>query len=151
MVMPFGLTNALSAFQRFMNNIFSNLLDATITIYLDDILIYSYDSLKHNKHVCKVLRRLWKHGLYCCPDKCKFSVDAIEYLGFILAKDGLKMDSTKIQTIMDWLEPRKVKDVQSFLGFANFYHHFISNYSKIVVPLTCLTCKETQWDFTNEL
>ena len=60
------------------------------------------------------------------------------------------MDSTKIQTIMDWLEPRKVKDIQSFLGFANFYCHFISDYSKIVVLLTRLTCKGTQWNFTDE-
>ena len=96
------------------------------------------------------LHRLWKHSLYCHPDKCKFSVDSVEYLGFILSKDGLKMDSTKIQTIMDWLEPRKVKHIQSFLDFANFYHCFISNHSKIVVLLTCLTCKGTQWNFTDE-
>ena len=61
------------------------------------------------------------------------------------------MDSAKIQSIMDWLEPRKVKDIQSFLGFANFYHRFISDYSKIVVLLTHLTCKETQWNFTDEV
>ena len=60
------------------------------------------------------------------------------------------MDSAKIQTIMDWLEPRKVKDIQSFLSFVNFYCHFISNYSKIVVLLTCLTHKGTQWNFTDE-
>ena len=60
------------------------------------------------------------------------------------------MDSAKIQTIMDWPEPRKVKDIQSFLGFANFYQCFIFDYSKIVVPLTCLTHKGTQWNFTDE-
>ena len=60
------------------------------------------------------------------------------------------MDSAKIQTIMDWPEPRKVKDIQSFLGFANFYQHFISDYPKIVVPLTRLNCKGTQWNFTDE-
>ena len=149
-VMPIGLINAPSAFQRFMNNIFFDLLDMTVTIYLDDILIYSDDPLKHKEHVYKILCRLQKHGLYCHPDKCKFSVDSVEYLGFILSKDSLKMDSTKIQTIMDWLEPRKVKDIQSFLGFANFYCCFISKYSKIVVPLTCLTHKGTQWKFTDK-
>ena len=137
MVMPFGLTNAPSMFQRFMNDIFSDLLDVTVTIYLDNILIYSDDSLKHKEHVCKVLCRLQKYGLYCCPDKCKFSVDSVEYLGFILLTDSLMIDSANIQTIMDWPEPRKVKDIQSFLGFANFYCHFISNYFKIVVLLTC--------------
>ena len=133
--MPFGLTNAPSAFQRFMNNIFFDLLDVTVTIYLDNVLIYSDDPSKHKEHVHKVLCRLWKHGLYCCPDMCKFSIDSVEYLGFILLKDSLKMDSAMIQTIMDWPEPRKVKDIQSFLGFANFYCHFISDYSQIVVLL----------------
>ena len=59
----------------------------------------------------------------------------VEYLGFILSPDRLKMDKAKIQTILDWPEPRKIKDVQSFLGFANFYRHFISNYSDITIPL----------------
>ena len=61
------------------------------------------------------------------------------------------MDSAKIQTIMDWLEPRKVKDIQSLFGFANFYCCFISDYSKIVVLLTCLACKGNQWNFTDEV
>ena len=68
MVMPFGLTNVPSVFQRFMNNVFSTLLDITATIYLDDILIYSNDPSKHKEHVCGVLDRLQKHGLYCHPD-----------------------------------------------------------------------------------
>ena len=143
MVMPFGLTNAPSAFQRFMNNIFSDLLNVTVIIYLDNILIYSDNPSKHKEHVCKVLCRLQKYSLYCCPDKCKFSVNSVEYL-------GLKINFAKIQTIMDWLEPRKVEDIQSFLGFSSFYCHFISNYSKIVVLLTHLTHKGTQWNFTDE-
>ena len=78
MVMPFGLTNVPSTFQRFMNNIFFNLLDVTVTVYLDNILIYSDNPSKHKEHVHKVLHRLRKHSLYCCPDKCKFSVDSVE-------------------------------------------------------------------------
>ena len=150
LVMPFGLTNAPAAFQRFMNDIFSDLLDVNVTVYIDDILIYSDDPTEHKKHVREVLRRLRKHGLYARPDKCHFGVDSIEYLGFILSKEGLKMDQSKIQTIKDWPEPRKVKDVQSFLGFANFYRRFISEYSDIVVPLTRLTRKGTQWNFNDD-
>ena len=136
LVMPFGLTNAPAAFQRFMNDIFSDLLDVHVIIYLDDILIYSDNPMDHTKHVREVLRRLRLHGLYARPDKCHFSSDSVEYLGFILSKEGLKMDQSKVQTIQDWPEPRKVKDIQSFLGFANFYRRFISDYSDIVVPLT---------------
>jgi RNase H-like domain found in reverse transcriptase len=74
----------------------------------------------------------------------------MEYLGYILSLTGLIMAEDKISAIQDWPEPRKVKDVQSFLGFANFYRHFIYNYSDITVPLTCLTRKGSPWNFTNE-
>ena len=149
LVMPFGLTNAPAAFQRFMNDIFSDLLDVYVIIYLDDILVYSNDPSQHTKHVREVLRRLRMNGLYARPDKCRFSADTVEYLGFILSKEGLKMDPSKVQTIQDWPEPRKIKDIQSFLGFANFYRRFISDYSNIVVPLTRLTRKGTPWNFND--
>jgi hypothetical protein len=74
----------------------------------------------------------------------------VEYLGFILSPDGLSMDPAKIQVIQDWPEPRKVQDIQSFLGFANFYRRFIYNYSDIVVPLTRLTWKGTPWHFSDD-
>ena len=150
LVMPFGLTNAPASFQRFMNDIFSDLLDVTVTVYLDDILIYSDDPKEHSAHVREVLRRLRKHGLFCRPDKCHFSVDSVEYLGFFLTKDGLQMDPRKIQTVLDWPEPRKVKDIQSFLGFANFYRRFIADYSHIVVPLTRLTRKDVKFFFDDD-
>ena len=105
--MPFGLTNAPAAFQRFMNDIFSDLLDVHVIIYLDNILIYSDNPTKHTKHVHEVLRRLRKHGLYARPDKCHFSSDTVEYLGFILSKEGLKMDQSKVKIIQDWPEPQK--------------------------------------------
>ena len=59
------------------------------------------------------------------------------------------MSLDKVWTILDWPEPQKVKDIQSFLGFVNFYHHFIYNYSDIVTPLTRLTCKGVPWTFTD--
>ena len=143
------LTNAPAAFQHFMNDIFSDLLNVSVIIYLDDILIYSNNPVDHKKHVCEVLCHLRENGLYAHPDKCCFSEDTIKYLGFILSKDRLKIDPSKVQTIQDWPEPCKVKDVQSFLGFANFYCRFISNYSDIVIPLTWLTHKGFLWNFTN--
>ena len=84
-----------------MNDIFSDLLDVNITVYIDNILIYSNDPAEHKKHVWEVLCCLQLHGLYAHLDKCHFSVDSIEYLSFILSKDGLKMDPSKIQTIKD--------------------------------------------------
>jgi hypothetical protein len=147
LVMPFGLSNAPGAFQRFMNDIFADMLDVCVVVYLDDILIYSADKTTHHKQVKEVLRRLRKHGLYAKPEKCEFDRETVEYLGYILSPQGLTMAADKVQTIQDWPEPRKVKDIQSFLGFANFYRRFIYNFSDIVVPLTCLTRKNIPFLF----
>ena len=80
--MPFGLTNAPAAFQHFMNDIFSNMIDVSVIVYLDDILIYSDDKAQHKAHVREVLRRLRKHGLYAGLSKCEFHSDSVEYLRF---------------------------------------------------------------------
>ena len=132
--MPFGLTNAPAAFQRCVNTIFADMLDVCVVMYLDDILIYSKDMESHQQHVRDVLRHLQLHGLFAKPEKCEFHSDSVEYLGYCLSPEGLTMSPDKIQTISNWPEPQKVKDIQSFLGFANFYHQFIFNYSDIVVP-----------------
>ena len=150
LVMPFGLTNAPAAFQRFMNDIFGDLLDVCVLIYLDDILIYSNDMEEHRRHVTEVLRRLRENGLFAAPKKCFFHRDTVEFLGFMISPEGLTMDKAKIQTILDWPEPRKVKDIQSFLGFANFYRRFIHNYSELSIPLTRLTRKGTPWNFDHK-
>ena len=144
-VMPFGLTNAPVAFQQFMNDIFSDLLDVCVVIYLDNILIYLNNMSKHYRHVKEVLKHLRKTGLYAKAEKCEFHSESVEYLGYILSPSGLTMSDDKIKIIQDWLEPKKVKDIQFFLGFANFYYWFIFNYSDIVIPLTCLTWKDIPW------
>ena len=137
--MPFGLTNAPAAFQRFMNDIFSDPLNVCVIIYLDDILIYSEDTTQHKKHIKEVLQRLRKNGLYVAAPKCEFHKESVEYLGFIISVDGLRMAQDKVQIILDWPEPRRVKDVQFFLRFCNFYRCFIFGYSDIVTPLIRLT------------
>ena len=147
LVMPFGLTNAPGGFQRFLNGIFNDLLDVYVIIYLDDILIFSGNKDEHFRHVSEVLKRLRKHGLYANGKKCSFHTESVDYLGHMIGPDGLQMDPAKIKVIQDWPEPRKVKDIQSFLGFANFYRRYIHNYSDIVVPLTRLTRKNIPWNF----
>jgi hypothetical protein len=127
--------------------VFSDLLDVCIVVYLDKILIYSDNKDKHIEHIHEVLQQLQKHQLYTQPNKYLFHVNTIEYLGYILSPKGLTMDSSKVQSIQDWPEPRKVKDIQSFLGFANFYQQFIYNYSNIVIPLTHLMKKGVTWNF----
>ena len=141
--MPFGLTNATAAFKHLMNNVFLDLLDICILVYLDDILIYSDTLEEHRRHIHEVLLQLQNNKHYAGGDKCSFHEDTVKYLGFILLPNGLSMDPSKVSTILEWPEPRKVKDTQSFLGFANFYRRFISDYLKITAlcyyySLTCL-------------
>ena len=148
--MPFGLTNAPAAVQRFVNSILTDLLDGCVVIYLDDILIYSQDLESHQEDVREVLRHLRKHNLFTKPEKCEFHTTSTEYLGFCLSPNGLSMSAEKVKAISDWPEPWKVKDIQSFLGFTNFYRQFIHNYSNMVVPLMQLTRKDTPWKFADD-
>jgi RNase H-like domain found in reverse transcriptase/Reverse transcriptase (RNA-dependent DNA polymerase) len=147
LVMPFRLTNAPGGFQRFLNGILSDLLDVYVIIYLDDILVFSGNKADHFRHVSEVLKRLRKHGLYANGKKCDFYSEPINYLGYMIGPNGLQIDPAKVKVIQDWPEPWKVKDVRSFLGFANFYRQYIHNYSDIVVLLTCLTWKNIPWNF----
>ena len=150
LVMPEGLTNAPAAFQCFMNNIFVDMIDINVIVYLDNILVYSDSLTEHKLHIWEVLCRLHSNGLFTQADKCKFHVTSCKYLGYMLSCDGLTMAPSKVQIIQDWPEPRKVWNIQSFLGFMNFYCHFIYGYSRIALPLTALTQKGVPWHFTKE-
>ena len=130
-----------------MNNIFSDFLDVCVVIYLNNILIYSNNMSKHHQHIKEVLKHLYKASLYAKAEKCKFHSEWVEYLGYILSPSGLTIFNDKVKIIQDWLEPKKVKDIQFFLGFANFYHQFIFNYLDIVSPLIHLTQKDILWKF----
>ena len=86
------------------------------------ILIYSNNPEVHVQHVNEVLDCLIKNNLFAKIEKCKFNVDTVEFLGFVINPDGIHMDESKVKVIQDWPVPRRIKDMQSFLGFANFYH-----------------------------
>lgn len=145
LVMPFGLTNAPATFQHLMNNIFRDMLDVCVIIYLDDILVYSSSLSEHVQHVHSVLQRLLQHRLYAKLEKCQFHSPSIEFLGYVVAKSGVYMDPAKIKSIVSWPAPKSAHDIQIFLGFANFYRRFIKNYSQIAMPLTSLLKKDTKF------
>ena len=118
-------------------------------IYLDNILIYLNNMSKHHQHVKEVLKHLYKASLYIKAEKCKFHSELVEYLEYIISSSGLTMSNDKVKIIQDWPESKKVKDVQSFLGFANFYHWFIFNYLNIIIPLIYLIQKDISWKFNS--
>ena len=111
LIMLFGLTNAFTAFQQFMNDVFSDLIDICIVIYLDNILVYFTDEVEHTQQIREVLQRLCKNGLYARADRCEFHSDTVEYLDYILLPEGLIMLFNTVCTIMDWPEPHQVKDI----------------------------------------
>jgi hypothetical protein len=135
LVMPFGLANAPATFQSYIHRALGGLVDRTCVVYLDDILIYSGREEDHDAHVEQVLDRLVEWGLYAKASKCVFSTKSVEFLGFIVTPNGVVMDPIRVKTIKEWPEPEGYKDIQVFLGFANFYRRFIFNYSAIVRPL----------------
>ena len=139
LVMPFGLTNAPAVFQALMNDVLRDMLDEFVVVYLDDILIFSRGLEEHVQHVRRVLERLLHNRLFVKAEKCRFHTTSVDYLGFIVEKGQTRADPRKIQAVVDWLDPTSRKELQSFLGFANFYRRFIRNYSSIAEPLTRLT------------
>ncbi|QRV99185.1 Transposon Tf2-1 polyprotein [Ceratobasidium sp. AG-Ba] len=140
-VMPFGLTNAPSTFQAFIMDCLCDLLDVVCVVYLDDILVFSRSESDHIRDVRSVLERLRANNLFANALKCEFHRAEVEYLGFLIGISGISMHPSKLDTIRSWPVPLSVKDVQSFLGFTNFYRRFIARYASISNPLHLLTRK----------
>ena len=149
-VMTFGLTNAPATFQSMMNYIFADLIaQGKVTVYLDDILIYTNDLETHRKDVQDVLQRLVKHDLYLKPEKCEFEVEETEYLGVIVGHGQIRMDPSKVQAILDWKTPTSPTEIRQFRGFVNFYRRFIQDFGKLCKPLDRLTGK-AEWEWGPE-
>jgi transposase InsO family protein len=145
LVMPFGLCNAPAAFQHYINHTLHDLLDEICTAYLDDVLVYSANKKEHREHVRTVVKRLRDAGLQIDINKCEFETPRTKYLGLIITPEGLEMDPEKVAAIDNWLPPGGVKDLQKFLGFANFYRRFIRDFAAITRPLTVLLRKGEPW------
>ncbi|KEP45615.1 putative Transposon Tf2-1 polyprotein, partial [Rhizoctonia solani 123E] len=144
-VMPFGLTNAPAYFQHWVNSIFHDMLDVSVVIYLDDILIFSKNEEEHTQHVEEVLRRLQDNQLFCKASKCFFHRQELSYLGIRVSVDGFSLDPLKIQAVQEWPAPTNRKELQSFLGFANFLRRFAKDFSKIARPLNNLISPSAEW------
>ncbi|EUC60615.1 Transposon Tf2-1 polyprotein, putative, partial [Rhizoctonia solani AG-3 Rhs1AP] len=144
-VMPFGLTNAPAYFQHWVNSIFHDMLDVSVVIYLDDILVFSKNEEDHSQHVKEVLKRLQDNQLFCKASKCFFHRQELSYLGIRVSVDGFSLDPIKIQAVQEWPTPTNRKELQSFLGFANFLRRFAKDFSKIARPLNNLISPSAEW------
>ncbi|KAJ3007050.1 hypothetical protein NUW54_g3696 [Trametes sanguinea] len=140
LVMFFGLTNSPTTFQMMMNDLFRALvLAGKVVVYLDDIIIFTNDLEEHRKIVRQVLQILRENHLSCKPEKCEFETQQTEYLGHIISPGKVQMDPGKVAGVTDWPVPCCKRDLQAFLGFANFYRRFIKDFAKIATPLNRLT------------
>ncbi|MBW0511345.1 hypothetical protein O181_051060 [Austropuccinia psidii MF-1] len=113
-------------------------------------MVFSSSEEEHVKHVASVLQRLRDNNLFSKASKCVFHALSVEYLGYVVSSDGLKMDSSKVQQILNWPQPKKIKALQYFLGFFSFYCCFIKNYSKKITALTSLLKKDSPFIFKKE-
>ena len=138
LVMFFSLTNSLATFQTMMNDIFKDLIDeGYVAVYMDDILVYTRTIEHHREVVTRVLDVLRKYRLYLKVEKCTFECTTVEYLGLVLSEGRVEMDPVKIARVRDWPTLKNVTEVQSFVGFVNFYHRLILEFSHVASPLHC--------------
>ena len=135
-----------------MDEIFKDeITQGWLHIYMNDAIIATInDSKEHSKKVCHFLKKLAQYDLFLKLEKCQFHKEEVEYLKVIIGQGKVQMDPTKVQGIIEWPTSLMVKDIQSFLGFCNFYRAFIPKFSHIAHPLNDLTKKVRQWSWGKE-
>jgi len=122
-VMFFGLTNLPATFQAMMNELLRDLINTEkIATFIDNVIIGMEMEKEHNKIVAEVVKRLEENDLYVKPEKCRWKVREMKFLGIVIGLEGIKMEEGKVKEVLEWLTPKCVKDVQKFLGLANYYH-----------------------------
>jgi len=150
-VMFFGLTNSPATFQAMMNKLLRDLINTgKVVAFIDDIIIGMETEEGHDEIVAEVIRRLEENDLYVKPEKYKWRVREVEFLGVVIGPEGIKMEKEKVKGVLEWLTPKCVKDVQKFLGLANYYHRFIKGFALIARPLHNTVKKDRKWEWTEK-
>ncbi|GKA37602.1 putative nucleotidyltransferase, ribonuclease H [Tanacetum coccineum] len=149
-VMPFGLTNAPAVFMDLMNRVCKPYLDKFIIVFIDDILVYSKDEEEHGKHLKIILELLKKERLYAKFSKCDFWRDLVQFLGYVIDRNGVHVDPAKIEAIKNWAAPTTPTEVRQFFRLAGYYRRFIEGFSLISKTLTKLTQKDKKYEWGKE-
>jgi hypothetical protein len=148
MVMPFGLKNATSTFTRTMSEVFKDLGNKFLKVFVDDLNVHSESWGEHLQHLNAVLCKLREVNLKLNPNKCCFAAKSITFLGHVVSKEGTRPDLGKIEAVLHFPTPRTVTSVKSFLSLTSYYRKYIRGYSKLAGPLFELTRKDVAfvWD-----
>jgi hypothetical protein len=141
LVMPFGLTNAPRTFMRLMNEVFRSFIGKFVVVYFYDILIYSESLDEYIEHLRAAFGALRKARLFANLEKCTFCTDRVALLGYVVTPQGIEVDEAKIEAIKSWSIPTTLTQLRSFLGLAEFYRHFVRDFSTIAAPLNGLMKK----------
>jgi hypothetical protein len=148
--MSFGLTNPPAYFMYLMNSVFMMELDKFVVVLIDDILIYSKNEEERAEHIRIVLQSLRDNKLYAKFSKCKFWLDSVKILGHTISKEGISVDPSKVQEVMDWKPPKTVHQIRSFLGLVGYNRHFIPDFSRIAKPMNELLKKGVKFVWSED-
>ena len=147
-VMFFSLTNSPATFQAMMNELLRDLINmGKVAAFIDDVIVGTETEEGHDKLVAEVIRRLQENDLYVKLEKCRWKVREVGFLGVIIGPEGIKMEEEKVNGVLEWLMLKCVKDVQKFLGLANYYHRFIEGFASIARPLHDMVKKNKKWEW----
>jgi transcription antitermination factor NusG len=144
-VLPFGLSGGPSTFMLVMNEVFRDLVDKGVIIYMDDIAVYSKTKNEHLRLLSEVFERLKKNRLFVKLSKCEFMKSSIEFLGHNISDQGVRMLADKVKSINEWPTPRNEKHVASFLGLLGYYRRFIKDFSRVSLPLSELAKEKVKF------
>ena len=148
MVMFFGLTNLPATFQAMTSELLRDLINTgKVATFIDNVIIRMEMEEEYNKIVAEVIRRLEENDLYVKLEKCKWKMRKVGFLGVVIRPEGIKIEKEKIREVLEWLTPKCVKDIQKFLGLANYYHQFIQGFASIARPLHDMVKKDRKWEW----
>ena len=152
--MPFGLCNSPAVFQRLMQQVLMGLnppeAPGFVSVYIDDVLVFSKTLQEHLSHLKLVIQRLQEVGLKLKPEKCKYACKQVEYLGHVISSSGLKPNHKLTAAVCDFPTPRNVKEVRRFLGLTSYYRKFIPGFARVAEPLHRLTRKDVEFSWTTD-
>jgi hypothetical protein len=148
--LPMGLRNSAATFQRMVDGVLRGLKPTQCLVYLDDVVVFGASIEEHAERLRNVLDRLREAKLSLKLEKCHFARERVKYLGHVIDRKGVSPDPEKVQAVMSYPAPNNIKEVQSFLGLANYYRRFIGDYAMTARPLTRLLKKGATFSWSPE-
>ena len=148
-VMFFELTNSPVTFQTMMNKLLRDLINTgKVAAFIDNMIVGTETEEGHDEIVTEIIRRLEENNLYIMPEKYKWKVKEVGFLGVVIGPDKIKMEEEKVKGVLKWPTPKCVKGMQKFLELSNYYRQFIKEFVSVARPLHDMVKKDKKWDWT---